>query len=36
LPSAPIGICSFYPEGILLAANQYISEILGYDNPDAM
>ena len=36
LPSAPIGICSFYPEGSLLSANQYISEILGYDHPETL
>ncbi len=34
--SAPIGICSFMPEGRILSANQYFSEILGYDNPDAL
>ncbi len=36
LLNAPIGICTFKPEGRLLSANRYFSSILGYDNPAAL
>ena len=36
LADAPIGICTFLPEGRLLSANQYFCEILGYHSPEAL